>query len=437
MILLPFVLRSSEEYGLVSLLVSIEILASNISLMGQDRAVLRFFTTDKSPRTLLRSVLTIWGTLAWLPLIAALLLYLTGRGSFFGIPLFPHLLLLSFTIAILNLNLICISISRARQSLAGFLRYRLYYVVLKFVWVLLMAWLLDNSLSYVIGVGISGFVMLIFMVPLLRDIADIRTDWAVVRRLAIFGWPLLFHVISGNILNYFSRFFLQAYGAAKDVGVFTFAFTLGSGLFVIYAALSSYFEPRIYSYSDDKPRSEQWLAYYTNMCVAVAAICGVFLLFTYTYFISYLPEDYQRSGAIIPIIMGIVLFQPLYLQGNYRLTIYQKTLHIASSTFLGSVLNVLLSILWIPSHGIWGAAMALYIANLFQGGYIFAVSMHVGDIRWRQKNILSTCAVCTIGSLSVALVDQIGFAILALLMVCLAAAGVLFRLFANRGGCSV
>ena len=174
MALLPLLLRSSEEYGRVGLLVAIEMLAANISLMGMNRAVLRFYAKDESPGTLLRSILTIWAGLAWLPLAGVLLLRFASRETFFGIPLAPHLLLLSFIVAIFNLNLLCVSIGRAQRNLAIFLRFRLCYAGLKFVCVLLMARLLGHSLSYVAGVGVSVLAMLIFIVPFLRGRAGAR-----------------------------------------------------------------------------------------------------------------------------------------------------------------------------------------------------------------------------------------------------------------------
>ena len=396
--------------------------------MGMNRAVLRFYAKDESPGTLLRSILTIWAGLAWLPLAGVLALRFTGWQELFGIPLVPHLLLLSFIVAIFNLNFLCISIGRAQHNLAVFLRFRLCYVVLKFVSVLLMAKLLGHSLSYVLGMGVAVSAMLIFIVPFLRSRTQAKSDRAVVSQLLIFGWPFVFHVISGNVLSYFSRFFLQVYSTTKDVGVFTFAFTLGSSLFIVYATLATYFEPRIYSHADDKARSEKWLGYYTNICVALGAAGGAILLLLSPYLLSYLSADYAGARPIIAIIMGMVLVQPLYLEGNYRLTVHQKTHHIALSSFFGAGLNVALNFLLVPTYGIRGAGIVLYVSSLFRAVYMLVTSMHVGAIPWRQQRGLPVYGVCVAGSLSVVMANQTGSAIVILLMVCFAALGLLLHL---------
>ena len=433
MALLPLFLSSTEEYGRIGLLVSIEMLVANISLMGLDRAVLRFHAKDEWPGKLLKSVFALWAGFAWIPLAVVLVLYLSGRETLFSIPFAPHLFLLSVIVAIFNLNLLCICIGRSKRQLAVFLRFRLCYVVLKFICVLLMAELLGHSLSYVVGVGVSAFVMLIFIIPFLRERAGGQADRTVVGQLLIFGWPFVFHVVSGNILSYFSRFFLEAYSSTKDVGIFTFAFTLGSALYVVYAALSTYFEPRIYSHADDKPRCEKWLAFYTNACVALASVGGASLLFLYPYLTPYLNADYSRVLPIISMVMGTILLTPLYLQSNYRLTSHKKTSYIAAASFLSACLSIGLNFLLIPRYGIWGAAMAMYISNFFLCAGTLVFSLRIARIPLRQQYSLPAYVTCTLGSLSVLVwANQPGFSILTLLMVCLASSGFLVRSLVTR-----
>ena len=434
MALLPFFLSSTEEYGKVGLLVSIEMLVSNISLMGLDRAILRFYAKDESPGKLLRSVLLIWAALAWVPLAAVLALYLSGQETLFSIPLAPHLFLLSVIVAVFNLNFLCICIGRAKHHLAIFLRFRLCYVGLKFVCVLTMATLLGHDLSYVVGVGASALVMLIFIVPFLRGRVGARADRVVVGQLLMFGWPFVFHVLSGNILSYFSRFFLEAYSSTKDVGIFTFAFTLGSALYVGYAALGTYFEPRIYSHADDNPRCEKWLAFYTNACMAFSCAGGASLLFLFPYVTPYLNADYGQSLPIISMVMGTILLTPLYLQGNYRLTAHKKTGYIAAASFLSACLIIALNYLLIPSRGIWGAAVAMYIANFLLSAIVLVVSIRTARIPLHQLHSVPAYVLCPLGSLSVFLwANESAWAILALLTVCLASSGLLIRSLMTSG----
>lgn len=430
MALLPLLLRSSEEYGLVGLLVSIEILVANVSLVGQDRAILRFYAKDPAPGKLLKSALAIWAALAWLPLASVSLMWLVGFKSLFAVPVFPHLLLLSISLTFFNLHLLCVCISRARCHLLSFAYLRLTYVGLKFLLVLFMARLFGNSISYAAGVCVSGVAMLVIIIPFLRGKLEGRGDTGSIYQSLAFGWPFVFHVISGNVMDYVNRFFLQAYSTMTEVGLFTFAFTLGNGLFIVYAVLATYFEPRIYSHADDKPRCEQWLAYYTNLCVALASGAGALLVLLLPLLLSYLSPAYALTRPIIMIVIGVTLLRPLYLQGNYRLMVYKKTYHIATCTFIAAVLNIVLNVCLIPSYGMWGAAIAMYISNCFLSMYIVAVSMRVGRVRWRHQRCLSTTVLCGVGSL--ATLYKPGVAVPVMILVCVAACGLVISSFLTR-----
>ena len=307
-------------------------------------------------------------------------------------------------------------------------------MILKFAGVLILAKMIGHSLSYVLGVGVTALVMLVFIVPFLRVKVSGHSDRRVVGNLLIFGWPFVFHILSGNILSYFSRFFLEAYNSIKDVGIFTFAFTFGSALYVAYAGLSTYFEPRIYSHADDKPHCERWLAYFISASILIASVGGAILLIIFPYLMPYLSADYGQALPIISMVMGTVLLQPLYLQGNYRLTVYKRTGYIAAVTFLASSLSIILYFLMIPSYGIWGAAMALYLSNFFLSACMLGISIRIARISVRQLYSKPIYLICALGSLLVIVsAYKPVYSILALLVICLASMGFLTKMYLVRG----
>ncbi len=399
MAILPVFLTSTEEYGRVGLIVSLELLVANVSLVGMDRAVLRFYANDDAPGSMLRSALTIWGGVAWIPPCGVLCLYFTGHRELLGIAVAPDLLLLSIFVALFNLNFFCICIGRAQRNLGDFLRFRLYYMFLKVVFVLGFAVATGGSQSYIIGMGVAGSLMLWYTIPYLRKQAFMPAKRTVISELLLFGWPFVFHIVSGNILSYFSRFFLEIYSTTREVGIFTLAFTLGSGLFVGFAILSTYFEPKIYSHADDTARCEKWLAFYTNACVAFSAAAGAALMFVYPYLIPLLKNaDYMDALPIISMSMGTILLRPLSIQGNYRLTTHKRTGYIATVTMLGAAVSIGLNVLIVPQYGIWGAAVALYFSNGIVAVGTMLISLYVARIPLRDQVTLPVGAMCLLGS---------------------------------------
>ncbi len=434
MAMLPFFLDSTSEYGKVGLIVSIEMLIASVSLLGMDRAILRFYPKDENPGQLLRAVLSIWAGLAWIPFACVLGLYFAGVTSFFSIPLAPHLFILSLIVAISNLNILCISVGRATGNLGMFLRFRLIFAGCKFVSVIVLAILLGHDVSYLLGAGLAAMMMLILIVPDLRKRVSPPTSHAAVLPLFIFGWPFVFHILSGNILSYFSRFFLEAYSTPTDVGVFTFAFTLGSGLYVGYAALSTYFEPKIYSHSDEMARCEKWLAFYTNACVSFAAAVGAMTLFFFPYWSSYLHADYGDSLPTISMVIGTILLNPLYLQGNYRLAAHKKTGYIAVASFLSACISLALNFLLIPRYGIWGAAVAMYIANIALCAIIMGTSIRVTRVPLRNQHAIPASLICVVASMTTLLFANVPtVSILTLVIVSIISTSHLLKLLTSLG----
>lgn len=434
MAVLPFFLDSTTEYGKVGLIVSIEMLVASVSLLGMDRAVLRFYAKDEHPARLLRSVLAIWAGIAWVPFACVIGLYMSGVDSFFSIPLAPHLLILSLTVAASNLNILCIAIGRATGNLAMFLKFRLTFAICKFLSVILLAILLGRDLSYLLGAGLAAITMLALAVPTLsKRIAPPRVPITVLP-LLIFGWPFVFHILSGNILSYFSRFFLEAYSTPTDVGVFTFAFTLGSGLYVGYAALSTYFEPKIYSHADEIARCEKWLAFYTNACVSFAAAVGAIILFLFPYWSSYLHTDYGGSLPTISMVIGTILLNPLYLQGNYRLAAHKKTGYIAIASFISACISLLLNFLLIPRYGIWGAAVAMYIANGALCAIIMGTSLRITRVPMRHQHAIPASLICVVASLTTMFCANMStISVLTLVIVAIVSTSLLFNLTTSLG----
>lgn len=438
MALLPLFLNSTAEYGRVGLIVSIEMLVTSVCLLGMDRAVLRYYAKDEAPGRLLMAILAIWAALSWIPLAVAIGLYLYGHETFFSIPVAPHLLLLGVVMALYNLNYLCICIGRAKHDLNTFLRFRLCYSASKFVCVLAMALLAGNSLSYIVGTGVAGALMLAFVVPFLRNKVEGPVDHAVVFQLLQFGWPFVFHIVSGNILSQFSRFFLEVYSTPQDVGVFTLAFTLGSALYVGYAALGTYFEPRIYNQADDPARCEKWLAFYTNACIALATAGGAAVLVLFPFALPYLHADYNDARPIVTMVMGTILLNPLYLQGNYRLTAYKKTGYIAIASFISACLIIALNYLLIPPYGIWGAALAMFLANLLLTSIILGVSIRVTKVPFRHIRAIPAYLACpAAATATVAWSDNIAPVVATLLIVSVVSTMALVRAYRGEGGHSV
>ena len=211
----------------------------------------------------------------------------------------------------------------------------------------------------------------------------VALDPALLKRLWVFGWPFMFHVMGGNILIFADRFMLEWYRDLSVVGAYTLAYTLGGAVSFIYGAMSIYFEPLIYKKADDTDAAEKLLGLYSTACIFFGALWGVGILIALPILIDqFWGEAYESIRTIVPVILAAHLLMPIYLQANYRLTLHEKTRILATGTVIAAVANVLCNLYLIPKLGAEGAAIATFLSLVVLCGIVFFFSMYYTGVKW-------------------------------------------------------
>ena len=380
--LLPLFVNDPGEYGLVGLIVALEGLGVSIFMAGQDRSVLRYYYHDEQPAVLLFTVYV----LSLLALIALGVAVSTGAlfsERLAGIPFIPHLFLLVGVILFMNMNKIYLSVLRVDELPGKYVRLRIGFAVLKLTLVLALVTSLAGGMAYLTGA--LGAALAIFLITLPQVMKRIRVafDAAQIKRLWVFGWPFMFHVMGGNILIFADRFMLEWYRDLSVVGAYTLAYTLGGAVSFIYGAMSIYFEPLIYKKAEDTEAAEKLLGLYSTACIFFGALWGVGILIALPILIDqFWGEAYASIRYIVPVILAAHLLMPIYLQANYRLTLHEKTRILATGTVIAAIANVGCNLYLIPMMGAEGAAIATFLSLLILCGIVFFFSMRYTGVTW-------------------------------------------------------
>ena len=199
--------------------------------------------------------------------------------------------------------------------------------------------------------------------------------------LFVFGLPLIFHALSGNILSYADRFFVEGYLNKSQLGIYTFAYSLGSSIFFFYGSVATYFEPLVYKFSADKKKYHTILKFYLTFVLACASLLSMVILIGTKYFaFHFISQDYMSGFDVLPLVLGAHLLIPFYHLGNYELTVLNKTPFIAASTVCCAILNIGLNVLLIPKWGILGAALSTFLSYAFLSLVCNAWAIKVGGI---------------------------------------------------------
>jgi len=329
--------------------------------------------------------LVLWGLIALPTFIIASTAGAWLGGRAFGVPVYPHLALLFLALALLNLNRLCMALSRAEALAKWFAVFHAVFHVFKIVGVIAITFAFRSSFSYVLGLLLSLALMMPWMLRFLRERGHGAFRAPIASRLFLFGWPFAFHIVSGSLLANVSRFILEGLASKREVAFYTLASSLATSIFLAFAALSSYMEPVIYEHAQNRRRSERLLGLYGAASLATAAFIAIAILIIAPYAIGrFYHADYRQALAVMPIILGSMLTRAIYLQGHFRLVLYERTSLIALGTLIAAGLNIGLNFLLIPLYGLKGAALALVLANAALAVMLYGASMWIGRVPLRD-----------------------------------------------------
>jgi len=402
--LLPLFTTDPGEYGMVGLIVALEGIGMSIFMAGQDRSVLRYYFHDERPALLLFTVYVLC-VIALIPLWLGI-----GAGSIFtdtlaGIPYVPHILLLVGVILFMNLNKVYLSVLRVEEVPRKYVSLRVGFAGLKLVLVLALITNLSGGLAYLAGVLIASVVIFAITLPQISKRVEASFDGALVKRLWIFGWPFMFHVMGGNVLTFADRFMLEWYLDLSVVGAYTLAYTLGGAVSFIYGAMSIYFEPLIYKKTEEPDLAEKLMGLYSTACIFFGALWGLGILVALPFLIDqFWGEAYESIKTIVPVILAAHLLMPIYLQANYRLTLHEQTRILATGTLIAAVANIVCNIYLIPERGAEGAAIATFLSLLVLCGIVFFFSMKYTGVKWRNLKSIPVLVITLLGTFSLVFV---------------------------------
>lgn len=247
------------------------------------------------------------------------------------------------------------------------------------------------------GMGVLGVVMAdvavtavftpilgVWLRPLLRPVFS----RSVMRGALGFGLPRIPHSIANQAIGLADRYFLNAYGSLRDVGLYSIGASFGLAPKLFLSAFESAWTPfflgvmrepdakRIYS-----TVSTYALAMPVLLVAALAAAAPDLVRLTTT-------EEFHGAAAVTPWIALGVMFQGVYLVGSIGLVITKRTTLYPLATGSAAAVSLLANALLIPRYGVLGAAWANAIAYGTLAVVTVAFSWRVYPIRYEWSRLL-------------------------------------------------
>lgn len=221
-----------------------------------------------------------------------------------------------------------------------------------------------------LAMGISFAVGVVLGVRKVKGLKP-RIDRKVLGASLVYGLPILPHALSGIIFQATDQVLLAANDqhGLGTAGQYLLAAQLASAIFMVAMGMQKAWLP--FFLREDRDRGEGgWdrvrkLSFFSVSAVACAAVGVSLLAPEFVKLASIFAESsYSMAAAVVPI-LGFGAFLRCYYLVTSAVVMADKGMArwIAVATLPAAALNILLNALWIPEHGMIGAAWATFTAH--------------------------------------------------------------------------
>ena len=247
-------------------------------------------------------------------------------------------------------------------------RYGVYRLVLAITSLILTVLFVSNlNLTWdgrVAAIIVSEFIILFIALKLsfstLRSF-KIDVDYEKSVEYCKFGLPLLVRQGAAWGINQSDKFIILIFFTLKEVGVYTFAYIIGSIVNVINQAAGNAIMPIVYKSLEKNEGKiiKRLNIYYSAIIMSISLMVGVS---SYWFVPLLLGPEYQGSESIILFISLAGGFSGIYRITGGVLIFYKKNFLQMNLLYSAAIFNILLSLLLIPFFEIKGPAIATMIS---------------------------------------------------------------------------
>jgi len=386
-LLVPFytyLVFDQAEYGQITVLYSWVALLLVVLTYGMETSFFRFVSKSDNPQhvfntatssLLITSVLFTVLVFVFVEPIAELINYPSNK---------EYILYIGVIIAVDAFTSLPFAQLRYQNKARRFSAVRVLSVVITIFFNLLFLWVIptlagdklhqlplygDTSMvSFVFIANTLGSVStLLMLLPEMRGF-KITLDTLLLRKMLAYGLPILVISLTGMINEVADKIFLKHLlpdpeTADAQLGIYSASYKLAIIMMLFIQMFRYAAEPFFFAEADKQDAKKIYskvLTYFVIFCWMI--FLGVTLFIdVFKYFIG---PAFWAGLAIVPIILSAKLFLGVFynLSVWYKLT--NKTLYGAIIAIIGSIITIVLNIIWIPKYGYMGAAWANFVCYL-------------------------------------------------------------------------
>lgn len=257
---------------------------------------------------------------------------------------------------------------------------------------------------------IASIVTVVLLLPEFRLLRR-KVDPGILRRMLVFGLPLMVAGMAGIINETIDRILLRYLlpldpaEAEAQVGIYSACYKIAVLMVLFIQAYRFAAEPFFFSKMKDKDAKTMYVKVMDYFIIAVTLIFLVTMVFLDTIFIRFTGPAFREARAVIPVLMLAKLFLGVYYNLSIWFKITGKTLWGALITGVGAIVTITLNVILIPLpdswliHGYLGAAFATLAcyATMMTMGYFLGQKYYPVDYNLKKFFLYTSVVLLLFG----------------------------------------
>ncbi len=409
--LIPIYTRifSPSDYGIIALITTLTGLIGKFIVLGLDNSSARwFYDSDKAQDQKYTISSWFWCQLGVSFIIAIGLFLFASQVSVFLLKSKDHAILV-------QIAALTIPFGTFSKVLGNWLRYQrrawttsifstttsLGTIGIIVLFVVVYRWGLIGIYS---ARFIAAVITALVAVAILKTwINPILVSWARLKEMLIYGLPLVPAAIASWITISSDRFILQMFHDSAEVGLYSIAATLASGVALVTGAFQMSWGPFAFSIYRKKESLNVYSKVFSLYALMFCFLGTAISLFAPLLLRILTTPEYYKANSCVPFLS----FSYIAIGATYVISIgsgiVKRSSPIAIGIFIGAAINIVLNFILIPRYGKEGAAIATLISFIGVLIYCYPVSQKDYRIPYRPLDMV----ICFVISCVLIVIDHL------------------------------
>lgn len=351
-----------SEFGKASMFTVMQSFILSFIYMGMDQSYTREYNNIKNKKSVFQNAIILPFLFSFFLFIICLIFKEQVSILLFSTPEYSTISILFGMMIISSVfeRFILLSIRMSERAL----EFSLFSVVIKLsILILTMLLIYFDQRSFltvvyatIIG-QLIGDVFLFIKYKHLMFFSIKNIDISFVKKMLLFGLPIIIASSLSNLLNTSSRFFLRGFSSFHDLGIYTAALKIAAILQIVQTAFTSFWVPTAYRWEKEN-KDMKHFSFIGDIVLLAMTFLFYFILFFKKHIILILSSDYSDAQYVA----GLLCLSPILYTISETTTLgivfSGKSYYNIMVSIFSIIPSLLLNYLLIPDFGTIGAGIA-------------------------------------------------------------------------------